>query len=184
MNTGFWGSDEYDRAAERLYEAGDYDGALSILEQGLAVYPESAELRVSVGYAELAREQYAWARRSFERALALEPDHEDALVGLGEVLLKFGERGRAFRIFERLLELGFQDDVELLLSIGRALSHEGLDAHARRFFERAVRADRRSADAAAELAYSLYRQGEKRRARAWLERALCREPTNHEARAL
>lgn len=184
MNTGFWGSDEYDRAAQRLYEAGDYDGALAILGRGLNLFPDSVELYVSTGYAELAREQYAWARRAFEKGLALEPDHEDALVGLGEVLLKFGERTRAFRLFDRVLELGFDDDVELLVSIGRALAHEGLDGHARRFFERAVRADRGSPEPVAELAHVLHRLGDKRRARAWLERALCLDAENYEARAL
>src|SRR5258708_28898828 len=40
----------------------------------------------------VAREEYAWARRAFEEALALDPDHEDTLAGLGEVLLKFGDK--------------------------------------------------------------------------------------------
>ena len=44
----------------------------------------------SMAYAQLAREEYAWARRSFEEALVLDPEHEDGLAGLGETLLRFG----------------------------------------------------------------------------------------------
>ena len=40
---------------------------------------------------------------------------------MGEVLLKFGDRGRAVACFDRILELGFRDDHDLILQIGRAL---------------------------------------------------------------
>jgi len=72
----FWSSEEYDRQAQRLYEAGDYDGALEMLRRGTALFPRAVELLVSMGYAQLAREEYLWARRSFARALESEPDHE------------------------------------------------------------------------------------------------------------
>jgi len=56
-----------------------------------------------MGYARLAREEFAWARRAFDEAHGLDPDHEDTLAGLGEVLLKFGERAAALACFERVL---------------------------------------------------------------------------------
>ena len=55
----------------------------------------------------------------------LEPEHEDALAGLGETLLKFGQEDAALRCFRRTLELGYSDDIELMLQIGRALFREG-----------------------------------------------------------
>jgi len=103
----FWSADEFDRQAQRLYEAGDYDGALEALRRGSALYPDAVELLVSIGYTHLAREEFVWARRSFSEALEREPDHEDALVGLGESRLKLGERARGFQCFERVLDLGF-----------------------------------------------------------------------------
>src|SRR5690348_18089692 len=50
-----------------------------------------------------SREEFAWARRSFEEAVGLDGDHEDALAGLGEVLLKFGDRAGALACFDRIL---------------------------------------------------------------------------------
>jgi Flp pilus assembly protein TadD len=180
----FWSAEEYDRQAQRLYEGGDYDGALEMLRRGAALYPDAVELLVSLGYTHLAREEFVWARRSFSRALERESDHEDALVGLGESRLKLGERARGFQCFERVLDLGFGRDLELMMSIGRALFREGLWEHAERFFRRAVAADENSGDAAADLAYTLHRQGDGVQARLWLDRCLELDAENHDARVL
>ena len=140
MATPFLSSEEYDERAHQLYNEGQYDEALTVLREGLALYPNSVELHVGVGYAQLAREEFAWARRSFEQALVLEPEHEDALAGLGETLLKFGQDDAALRCFRRTLELGYADDLDLMLQIGRALFREASLARA----ARAVRASPRN----------------------------------------
>lgn len=182
MGTEFWTSEEYDLEAQQLYEAGDFDAALELLHEGMRLYPSSAELRVSAGYAELGREEYAWARHQFEEALVLDPDHEEALIGLGEVLLRFGERTRAFHAFEKVLDLGFADDSGLMLSIGRALYRHELHGQAERFFRLALAADDEAAAAAAELGYVLHAQDQTREARHWLRQALDSDPEHHEAR--
>lgn len=183
MKAEFWSWDRYDSEARRLYDEGEYDAARELLEEGLALYPTSAELRVSLGYAELAREEYAWARKWFAEALTFEPDHEEALAGMGEVLLKFGERGRALLTLHRILELGFAGDPDLMLSAGRALYREGLYERAAEFFRRALEADPRCCDAAAELAYTLYRLDAADAAVESVRAALSIDPEHHEARA-
>ncbi|MEN8144209.1 MAG: tetratricopeptide repeat protein [Gemmatimonadota bacterium] len=183
MTSEFWSAEEFDRQAQQRYEDGEYDAASSLLETALRLYPDSADLWVSMGYTQLAREEYAWARRAFDLSLAQEPDHEDGLVGIGEALLKLGERSRGFRAFERVLELGFASDSDLMLSIGRALFREELYSHAARFFRKAAAADGNSADAAADLAYSLQRLDKPREALNWLRRSLELDPDNHDARA-
>ena len=125
MPTPFLSSEEYDERAHQLYNEGQYDEALDVLREGLALYPNAVELHIGVGYARLARDEFAWARRSFEEALILDPEHEDALAGLGETLLKFGRAEAAVRSFRRVLELGYQDDLDLMLQVGRALFREG-----------------------------------------------------------
>ena len=149
MSDPFLSSDDYDERAHQHYNEGQYDEALDVLREGLALYPHSVELHVGMGYARLAREEYAWARRAFGDALGLDPDHEDVIAGLGEVLLKFGERTEAVACFDRILALGFHDDHDLMLQVGRALFREGVLDHARRFFQVAVAAHPESADAAA-----------------------------------
>ena len=155
MSERFLSSDEYDENAHQLYNEGRYDEALGILREGLSLYPNNVDLLVGLAYAHLAREEFAWARHGFERAASLDPDHEDALAGLGEVLLKFGQREQALAAFDRILELGFKDDHELMLQVGRALFRESLLAHAHRFFEYAIQAQPESAVVAAREATRL-----------------------------
>lgn len=81
MSDQFLSSDEYDERAHQLYNEGQYDDAIDTLREGLGLYPHAVELHVGMGYARLAREEYAWARRAFEEARGLDPDHEDALAG-------------------------------------------------------------------------------------------------------
>ncbi|MGH7586218.1 MAG: tetratricopeptide repeat protein [Gemmatimonadales bacterium] len=182
MSDRFLSSDEYDEHAHQLYNEGRYDEALELLRAGLTLYPGSVELHVGLAYAHLAREEFAWARHGFERASALDPDHEDAIAGLGEVLLKFGQREAALQAFDRILELGFKDDHDLMLQVGRALFREGLLGPAHRFFEYAVLAQPESADASACVGYTAHRLGRESNALYWLRRALEVDPDFTEAR--
>ncbi len=182
MSDKFLSSDEYDERAHQLYNEGQYDEAIDTLRDGLALYPHAVELHVGMGYARLAREEFAWARRAFEEARGLDPDHEDTLAGLGEVLLKFGERAVALACFERVLTLGFQDDHDLMLQIGRALFREGVLDQARRYFEGALRAHPDSADAAACVGYAAHRLADEGGSLHWLRRALELDPSLGEAR--
>jgi tetratricopeptide (TPR) repeat protein len=182
MSDVFRSSDDFDEQAHQLYNDGHYDDALQLLNQGLTLYPDAIALHVGKAYAYLAREEYAWARRSFEYAMGLDPDHEDGLSGLGETLLKLGDRAGAIRAFERILQLGFADDAELMMQIGRALFRDGLIAQAHRFFELAVAASGESPDASACLGYAAHRLGNDAAALYWLRRTLELAPDDPEAR--
>jgi tetratricopeptide (TPR) repeat protein len=189
MATPFLSSEEYDERAHQLYNDGQYDEALGVLREGLALYPNSVELHVGVGYAELAREEFAWARRSFEQALVLEPEHEDGLAGLGESLLKLGQDEAAQRCFRLTLELGYADDVDLMLQVGRSLFREGslrertdLFEAAKEFFEIAVQQAPDSAEAAACVAYAEHRVGDDASAIVSLRRSLQLDGDHAEAR--
>jgi tetratricopeptide (TPR) repeat protein len=189
MATPFLSSEEYDERAHQLYNEGQYDDAMTVLREGLALYPNSVELHIGVGYARLAREEYAWARRSFEEALVLEPEHEDALAGLGETLLKFGLEDAALRCFRRTIELGYADDLDLMLQSGRALFREA-SARDRRelfsasleFFEVAVQQVPDSAEAIACVGYSQHRLGDDDSSIASLRRSLQADDEHAEAR--
>jgi tetratricopeptide (TPR) repeat protein len=182
MPTPFLSSEEYDERAHQLYNEGQYDEALDVLREGLTLYPNAVELHVGVGYARMAREEYAWARKSFEEGLVLDPEHEDALAGLGETLLKFGQHPAALKSFRRILELGYRDDVELMLQVGRALFRDGLIEDAREFFDIAVQQVPDSAEAVACIGYAQHRMGEDDKAVATLRRALQLDSDHSEAR--
>ncbi|HYT04004.1 MAG TPA: tetratricopeptide repeat protein [Gemmatimonadales bacterium] len=182
MSDPFLSSDDYDERAHQLYNEGQYDEAVETLREGLGLYPHAVELHVGMGYARLAREEYLWARRAFEEAVGLDPEHEDALAGLGEVMLKFGDRGGAVACFERILALGFRDDHDLMLQVGRALFREGVLDQARRFFQVAITVHPNSAEAAACIGYATHRLADEGGALYWLRRALELDAAHAEAR--
>lgn len=189
MPTPFLSSEEYDERAHQLYNEGRYDEALDVLREGLAIYPTSVELHVGVGYAQLAREEVAWARQAFERALVLEPEHEDGLAGMGEVLLKLGQDAAALQHFRLTLELGYTDDVDLMLQIGRSLFREGSvrdrTGHfeaAKDFFDAAVAQAPDSAEAVACVGYAQHRMGDDDGAIVSLRAALQLDAEHGEAR--
>jgi tetratricopeptide (TPR) repeat protein len=172
MPIPFMSSEEYDERAHHLYNEGQYDDALSVLREGLKLYPHSVELQIGLGYARLARDEFAWARKAFEEALVLDPEHEDALAGFGETLLRFGQAETALKSFRKTLELGYEDDVELMLQIGRALFRDGLVEESKEFFDVAVRHAPESAEAVALVGYTLHRMGNDDAAIGTLRRAL------------
>lgn len=182
MPTPFLSSEEYDERAHLLYNEGQFDEALDVLREGLNLYPHSVELHVGIGYARLAREEYAWARRSFEEALVLDGEHEDALAGFGETLLRFGQRDAALKSFRKILELGYQDDLELMLQVGRALFRDELLEEARRYFEIVLQQAPDSAEAVALVGYVQHRAADDEGAVASLRRALQLDNDNTEAR--
>lgn len=182
MGDRFWSSEEYDERAHTLYNEGDYDAALETLKEGLALYPNAVELYAGLGHARLAREEYAWARLAFERALVLDPAHEDAMVGMGEVLLRLGRVTEGVELFLKVEALGYTDDVELMLTMGRALYRENLFSGAKDIFSRLATARPDCADAVAAIGYCLHRLGEELEAGRQLRRALRIDPDLHEAR--
>ena len=176
----FLSSDDYADRAHRYYTDGRYDDAIVVILEALETFPLAAELHVGLGYAHLARDEFVWARYAFSEALALEPANEDGLAGFGEVLLKFGERDAAFRCFDAILALGFREDHDLMLQVGRALFREGIFDRARDSFEFAMVAQPESAEAASCMGYASHRLGNDSSAIRWLRRALDLDPTDTE----
>ena len=128
MSAPFMSSEEYDERAHTLYNDARYDEALAVLREGLTLYPHAVELHIGVGYARLAREEFAWARRSFEESLVLDGDHEDALAGYGETLLRFGQTADALRAFRRV-PLDAQKTSHVLVELEiRELAHYDVKA--------------------------------------------------------
>lgn len=182
MTEPYLSSDEYDEQAHQLYNEARYDEALALLREGLLRYPQAVDLHIGIGYAQLAREEYAWARQAFDVALVMDAEHEDALAGLGETQLALGQIESALQRFHRIIALGFDDDHELMLQVGRALFREGFFVEARLFFERAHAHHADSPEIAASLGYTAHRLGLDADAFYWLRRALELEPAYPEPR--
>ncbi len=182
MSFSFLSSEEYDEQAHQLFDAGEYDEALELLLEGLARYPDAVDLHVGIGYVRLAREEYAWGLKAFEKALALDPEHEDGWVGRGEALLKFGRIDDALACFGRIDDLGLADDLELGLAMGRALYREALFRESRQRLVGLATVHPDVAEVRAALGYTLHALGDDLGARRELRAALRLDGDVHEVR--
>jgi tetratricopeptide (TPR) repeat protein len=97
-------------------------------------------------------------------------------------LLKLGQTAAGMKSFRRILELGYSDDIELILQVGRALFREGHLAEAKEFFEIAVQQTPENAEAVAMVGYAQHRLGDETGAVATLRKALQLDPEHSEAR--
>ena len=88
----------------------------------------------------------------------------------------------AMAYFRKARDTGCADDLDLLLSMGRALYRERMFTEAKDVFVEAVSLHRDSAEAAAALGYTLHRLGDEPAARKELRRSLHLDPEHHEAR--
>src|SRR3569623_1221166 len=142
MATPFLSSEEYVERAHELYNEGQYDAALDVLREGLNLYPESVELHIGAGFARLVREEYAWARRSFEVAL---------------VRVEMMEEAREF------FEVAAREQMDLpeaSARLGYVHHRLGNDEAALMHLRRALQLDEEHTEARIYLANILYDRGE------------------------
>ena len=82
-----------------------------MLESGLALAPEMADLHMELGYVHLKRNKRAQARALFLQVLAAMPERHDALLALAKVMALDGEYAAAADLYRRALGLRPDDIV-------------------------------------------------------------------------
>jgi tetratricopeptide (TPR) repeat protein len=92
-------------AAQALIDAGDFEGALRLLQPIVADEPGNADALNLAAYAHRNLGDLAEAGRLYEAALGADPDHLGALEYQGELLLQQGNRAGAEANLARLTEL-------------------------------------------------------------------------------
>ena len=71
------------RGAERLFEGGDYDGAIDAYRDILAVAPALTSVNLSIGHAWRAKREPERALAAYRSALAADPSNREALAAIG-----------------------------------------------------------------------------------------------------
>jgi tetratricopeptide (TPR) repeat protein len=95
--------------AELVWERGDCEDAIRLLEPLAKRHPDSPAVHFSLGNAYRAAGLLKAAETALKRAILLQPNFPDALNSLGLVLHKLNDRDRAAQVYERaiLLDSGF-----------------------------------------------------------------------------
>lgn len=174
----------YERQLETLLVEGDEATAWSVAREGVELWPESVVILLHLGHLQAARQDFAWARRTFTRVLDIEPENPSALIGLAQVVAMFGESDLAIDLLHEALMGDGRDVPEYHVDAGYVLTRVGEMGKALETFAYALDMDPSSADAAAGLGFVAAELGQVADAMDALALAVEIDPGQHEARSL
>ena len=109
---------------DQLGKIGRFDEALAVFEDGLALTPDAAVLRIGLGFLHLNRNDRARARSLFLAVRVAAPERHDALVALALVMTLDGEYAAGADLYRRALDLR-PDDAMTRVRLGKCLLEMG-----------------------------------------------------------
>lgn len=137
-----------------LLRAGDYDAALTHIDEALKIKPDDAELHYFKGYALFRKKEYGPAKNEITRALELNPSQVGGHFLLGGILSELGQKAEALGEFERELA-GNTDQVgkiNSLVNVGLINRELGNKEKAIEAFEKVIELDAKQSEAYSYLA--------------------------------
>ncbi len=115
--------------------------ARQVLESALSAHVESADVYFEKGVLEAMTQNWEAARYAFTKVLVLDPRRDAAMANLGRIAFQQGRVDEAIAQYERALRLAPQN-VEYLATVGSLyLNGKNDQAHALKYFQRALAAD-------------------------------------------
>ena len=120
----FHSSDDFDRKGCELCEAGDYESALQIYQEGLEIFPLTPELHSGKGHMFLYLGEFVHALAAFREGMTLNVHDPDINKGAALALLYLNRPAEASLHIERARPY-FLDDEHTLFELGLALYQVG-----------------------------------------------------------
>jgi tetratricopeptide (TPR) repeat protein len=178
-----WDTYRLDVLAAIAFQTGRLDAARPLLDRGLAIAPDDADLLVSLGSVQRTSGDHAGARATLERVLATDPANEVAALELGEALRTAGDFSTSERVHRAALE---HNPESPKLHHGLALALEGQGRLAAALAAYRVAAERGPAqlEIAFNYALALTKAGRPVAAAAELDRLLAMNPRDGAAHAV
>jgi tetratricopeptide (TPR) repeat protein len=154
----FHSSDDFDRKGFELCEAGDFESALKIYQEGLSIFPFTPELHSGEGHMYLYTGEFVHALTAFRRCLDLSSLDPDLNKGAALALLYLNRSGEAFEYIDRARPY-FQDDEHTLFELGLALYQVNRHKEAQRFLGKVILLNPTHIDSHLYMALSLHHGG-------------------------
>ncbi len=113
-----------------------FDLARSIIEQGIALYPQYYVFNTQLGYMYFQMSNYVEAERAFRRSIAIDSKAPGAYAALSEVLLRLNRADEALQVLQQGLQVA--PNWELYTNLGTVLFSKRDYLSAVHAFENAV----------------------------------------------
>ncbi|MBI5006918.1 MAG: tetratricopeptide repeat protein, partial [Nitrosomonadales bacterium] len=146
-----------------------------VIEQGLALFPASAELHCFLGNTYIDEKKYDQAIPCYQQALRIQPDYVAVHNLLGNVFSDQGEMDQAAASYRKALAFD-PDSVEANNNLGAALQSMGNLGEAIACFRKALALEPDSAAANNNLGSAFKKQGDLEQARSCYRKALELDP--------
>lgn len=169
--------------AQEAFEAEDYDRAIELYRQVVALEPTQVRAWARLGLILSWQDRLDEAVEAYRRALELEPDDPDLHLELARTLSWQGETDLALAEYEKVLALR-PGDLQARLGMARALSWDDRTGEAVALYREILADHPEQAEAHLGLGQVRSWQGMDREALEHLERAVELAPDDREARHL
>ena len=93
--------------ARKAVKAGDYRGAIPLLQEVLTDNPRNADALNNMGFSLRKLGELKAALGWYQKALAVDPDHRGAIEYLGELYLEMGQLAKAKQQLDKLDDICF-----------------------------------------------------------------------------
>lgn len=134
-------ADEIALESARRYAVGNLDGAVRVLQRGVAALPEDAQLHFMLANAYFRRQDWTAAAAEYEEAARLRPRHPDTHLSLGYAHYMAGRVDRAVSAWGKAASQ-IPNDALAQMSVALGLLRQGRVALARMRMIQAMDLDR------------------------------------------
>lgn len=135
------------KQARELEAAGNYDQAITILEQASQADPKQDVTWANLGEAQRGAKKYPEAAESYQKAIALKPDSGPYHSGLADAYAKSGQTEKAVQEWATAAQVDPTNAGSYYFNEGAVLTNTGKVDEAIAAFDKALQADPTRADA-------------------------------------
>lgn len=98
-------ADDFYKAAEKAYRAGDHAAAVDLYARTLEVAPEHVNAHLHRGFSLTILKRYEEAAADFSAVIDRKPEHAQAYLSRGSAYAKLGRHAEAIADFDRVIAL-------------------------------------------------------------------------------
>jgi tetratricopeptide (TPR) repeat protein len=143
----------------RLVKAGDYNGAISVYQQAVAIEPKNAKIHSGMGYLYAIQGNFQAALAAYRRALGIDPNNGDFFYAVGYIKGNLGDTAGAKEAYRKAIQLN-RNNINAYLGLGVTQSRLGDYEAAMWAYDQAINIDKNYAQTY-EFMGSMFKQRRK-----------------------